>query len=413
MIRVAGVGKCYLTYTRPEDRLKQFILPRLQRAMGQEAKRYFREFWALQNISLDVQAGESVGIIGRNGSGKSTLLQMIAGTLQPTTGTVETRGRIAALLELGSGFNTEFTGRENVLLNAAILGLDSNEISNKMDEIAAFADIGEFFDQPVRTYSSGMVVRVAFAVSACVNPDILVVDEALAVGDASFQFKCLDRLKGLIASGTTLLFVSHDIGMVRNFCHRVIYLHKGEERGRGSSDEMAELYSLDLRDEQRKWLTADKGVKPKTFRGDRSGIAFGTEEGDILNAHFTTTGGQASSFRYGEDIELEVAVRYRDTVQAPSLALVVQDYRTANLGGQTFELKQENAVGGWHEATVRVVLAGKLARGRYYITVRLEKRISDRAFMPIDKQVGLLSFDVNDVQAAFIGPVDLGIRRTA
>src|SRR5436309_2773204 len=190
-IRVSDLSKCYHIYDRPPDRLKQSTLPRLQRLIRQPSRQYYREFWALKDVSFEVKNGETVGIIGRNGSGKSTLLQIICGTLTPTSGTIETSGRIAALLELGSGFNPEFTGRENVYMNAAVLGLSKGEIDERFDEIAAFADIGEFIEQPVKIYSTGMYVRLAFSVIAHVDAEILVVDEALAVGDAVFTQKCM------------------------------------------------------------------------------------------------------------------------------------------------------------------------------------------------------------------------------
>src|SRR5574341_116121 len=180
VISVRGVSKMYRLYDRPEDRLKQSLFWRFGRSYG-------REFWALRDVSFEVQQGEAVGIIGRNGSGKSTLLQIIAGTLQPTTGEVQIKGRVAALLELGSGFNSEYTGRENVFMNGAILGLGREEMEQRFDDIAAFADIGEFIDQPIKLYSSGMVMRLAFAVQAMVPKEVLIVDEALAVGDEAFQ----------------------------------------------------------------------------------------------------------------------------------------------------------------------------------------------------------------------------------
>ncbi|PBB98423.1 ABC transporter ATP-binding protein [Mesorhizobium sp. WSM3862] len=226
-IKVEDLSKCYQIYDRPRDRLKQFVMPRLRRYGGMKPRQYFREFWALKDVSLEVKKGETVGIIGRNGSGKSTLLQMICGTLNPTSGQVQTTGRVAALLELGSGFNPEFTGRENIHLNAAILGLSSNEIEARFDDIAAFADIGDFLEQPVKSYSSGMVVRLAFAVQAMINPDILVVDEALAVGDEKFQRKCFARLEELKARGTSILFVSHSAPSIIELCDRALLLDHG------------------------------------------------------------------------------------------------------------------------------------------------------------------------------------------
>jgi lipopolysaccharide transport system ATP-binding protein len=240
-IRVQGLSKCYGIYANPRDRLKQFILPRLQRLIGQEPKQYFREFWALKDVSFEIKRGETIGIVGRNGSGKSTLLQMICGTLNPTSGSIQTNGRIAALLELGSGFNPEFTGRENVYMNASVLGLSNEEIDARFDDIAAFADIGQFVEQPVKTYSSGMMVRLAFAVIAHVDADILVVDEALAVGDAVFTQKCMRFIRRFQENGS-LIFVSHDIGSVQNLCKTGIWLNNGGIEQAGTAKSVAEAY---------------------------------------------------------------------------------------------------------------------------------------------------------------------------
>lgn len=228
-IRINNLSKCYSIYDRPQDRLKQSIIPQLSRVFGRKPQNYFREFWALRDITFEVKKGEIVGIIGRNGSGKSTLLQIICGTLTPTSGTVETNGRVAALLELGSGFNPEFTGRENVYLNGAVLGLSKEELDARFDDIATFADIGQFIDQPVKMYSSGMYVRLAFAVQACTDPDILIVDEALAVGDEKFQRKCFSRLEELNSKGTSILFVSHSASQIIELCERVILLESGTQ----------------------------------------------------------------------------------------------------------------------------------------------------------------------------------------
>lgn len=251
-IRVKNLSKCYHIYSRPSDRLRQALVPRFhsvlqpaRRLLGNQdipAPRFFRDFWALRAVSFEVRRGETLGVIGRNGSGKSTLLQLIAGTLAPTTGTVETSGNIAALLELGSGFNPEFTGRDNVFLNGSILGMSRKQIESRFDEIAAFADIGAFLDQPVKTYSSGMVVRLAFAVQAFSDPEILIVDEALSVGDVFFQQKCFDHVRRLIARGTTLLFVSHDTAAVQNLCSRALLLREGEAVFDGPPEEAASRY---------------------------------------------------------------------------------------------------------------------------------------------------------------------------
>lgn len=242
-IRVENLSKCYQIYNQPRDRLRQFVFPRLHRIIGLPSKQYYQEFWALKDISFEIKKGETVAIIGRNGSGKSTLLQMICGTLSPTSGSIETHGRIAALLELGSGFNPEFTGRENVYLNASVLGLAKNQIDDRFDQIIAFADIGEFIDQPVKTYSSGMMVRLAFAVTAHVDADILIIDEALAVGDAFFQQKCMRFLRGFQDKNGTLLFVSHDTGAVLSLCEKAVMLMPNTSSMHfGDSDTICKLY---------------------------------------------------------------------------------------------------------------------------------------------------------------------------
>lgn len=242
-IRVDDVSKRYVMFERPEDRFKQMVVPRLQRLVGRvPQQRYFRDFAALNGVSLDIGRGETVGIIGRNGSGKSTLLQIICGTLQPTAGSVEVNGRIAALLELGAGFNPEFTGRENVFLNAQILGVPRREMEWRFDDIARFADIGPFLDQPVKTYSSGMYVRLAFATAINVDPDILVVDEALSVGDEAFQRKCFARIEDIKDKGGTILFVSHGAQTIVQLCTRAILIDGGEKLLEGNPKEVVSQY---------------------------------------------------------------------------------------------------------------------------------------------------------------------------
>lgn len=225
-LAVRGVSKFYQIYARPQDRLKQ--------ALFRNRRRYFEEFWALRGIDLEVAKGETVGLIGRNGSGKSTLLQIICGTLRPNMGSVEVNGRVSALLELGSGFNPDFTGRENVYLNSAILGLSKAETDEAFDRIVGFADIGPHLDQPVKTYSSGMMMRLAFAVAINVHPDILIVDEALSVGDEAFQRRCIARIETMRQSGCTILFVSHSANQIVELCDRAVFLDRGEKLFDGS-----------------------------------------------------------------------------------------------------------------------------------------------------------------------------------
>lgn len=241
-IRVEGLGKRYEIYAQPADRLKQMLLPRLQRAIRRPARAYFNEFWALRDVNFDVKRGETVGIVGRNGSGKSTLLQMICGTLTPTLGSISVHGRIAALLELGAGFNPEFTGKENVRLSGLLYGLSDEELRERYQAILDFAEIDNFIDQPVKTYSSGMYVRLAFAVAINVSPDILVVDEALSVGDEAFQRKCFARINAIRKAGATILFVSHAASTVSELCNRALLLDHGELLAQGSPKYVVSRY---------------------------------------------------------------------------------------------------------------------------------------------------------------------------
>ncbi|RUX07643.1 MAG: ABC transporter ATP-binding protein [Mesorhizobium sp.] len=269
-IRVHDVSKHYVMFERPEDRFKQMLVPRLERLIGRPPRRYFRDFAALSGVSFEVGRGETVGIIGRNGSGKSTLLQIICGTLQPTSGSVEVNGRIAALLELGAGFNPEFTGRENVFLNASILGVPRKEMEWRFDDIARFADIGPFIDQPVKTYSSGMYVRLAFATAINVDPDILVVDEALAVGDEAFQRKCFARIEQIKDKGGTILFVSHGASTIVQLCTRAMLMDGGELILEGRPKAVVAQYqrlvsaSTEVATEIRTGIKALRAVSPTT-----------------------------------------------------------------------------------------------------------------------------------------------------
>ena len=252
IISVQNLSKAYRIWTTPSARLRSPFLstlaspfPRstaLHRSLSNRAARGYRDFRALDNVSFEIRRGESTGIIGRNGSGKSTLLQLIAGTLTPTSGSIQVNGRVSALLELGSGFNPEFTGRENVFLNGAIYGLTHSEMAKRFDEVAAFADIGDFIEQPVKTYSSGMMMRLAFAVAVSVQPDILIVDEALSVGDVFFTQKCFQRIREIVHRGATLIFVSHDTGSVQNLCDRGLLLSQGKLVHDGAPEECVSRY---------------------------------------------------------------------------------------------------------------------------------------------------------------------------
>ena len=271
-ISLNNVSKCYRRYAHPADRVKALLWPRAQLRS--------QEFWALRGINFDVVRGQTFGLVGRNGSGKSTLLRIIAGTLAPTAGSVRVNGRLSALLELGSGFNPEFTGRQNVWFNGQILGLTPREIGDRFDEIAAFAEIGDFLDRPVKTYSSGMVLRLAFAVATSVDPDILIVDEALSVGDEVFQRKCFARIQSIQERGGTILFVSHSARLVIELCNQAALLDGGELLLRGSPKFIVSKYQKLIYAPKTKWATLRQEIRSlaepvedkesATASGDRS-----------------------------------------------------------------------------------------------------------------------------------------------
>jgi lipopolysaccharide transport system ATP-binding protein len=356
-IRVTNLSKRYEIYANPRDRLKQFTLPRLRHLIGKAPKQYFREFWALKDVSFEVKKGESVGIIGRNGSGKSTLLQMICGTLNPTSGGIQTNGRIAALLELGSGFNPEFTGRENVYMNASVLGLSKAQIDARFDHIAAFADIGQFIEQPVKTYSSGMYVRLAFAVIAHVDADILVVDEALAVGDAVFTQKCMRFIRRFQENGT-LIFVSHDTASVQNLCKSGIWLKNGKIEQAGTAKSVSEAYLQytlqEIYGEESKLTsmtpaangyvtTPETEVPPSIDYGavasvrDNIDAAKGwkTSRAEILSVSLARLSpGQDGVLEGGERVRMTVRAKAHETLQNPILGFLVRDRLGQDLFGE-------------------------------------------------------------------------------
>jgi len=367
-IYVENLGKSYHIYSKPQDRLKQFLLPRLNGMIGRESRSYFREFWALRDISFEVKRGETVGIIGRNGSGKSTLLQLICGTLTPTTGTVRAHGRVAALLELGSGFNPEFTGRENVYMNGAILGLRKEEIDERFDNIAAFADIGDFIEQPVKMYSSGMMVRLAFAVIAHVDADILIIDEALAVGDAFFTQKCMRFLRDFMKTGT-ILFVSHDTASVRSLCSRAIWLENGQAQQEGTPKEVCEAYLEAFYEAQQGKGSSAKlktikngGARPRkdqrlefinasnlrndleVFKFDPDAASFGKGGARIISAELLDQDGFSLSWVIGgEPVILRIVARAEETLDAPIIGFYVKDRLGQTLFGDNTYLSYTDA----------------------------------------------------------------------
>jgi ABC-type polysaccharide/polyol phosphate transport system ATPase subunit len=298
VVECRDVSKFYQVYSAPHDRLKQFLFGR--------NRKFYREFWALHPISFEVKKGECLGFIGRNGSGKSTLLQILAGTLRPSAGTFDVRGRVAALLELGAGFNPEFSGRENVFLNAAILGLSREQIAERFDKILEFSEIGEFIDQPVKTYSSGMYVRLAFSVAIHVDPDILIVDEALSVGDAAFQYKCMRKIESLQEQGMSILFVTHDTYAVKNLCERAGWLHEGHLIALGDAANVVDQYNDFMREKMAVTQKPDTATAAPVAKAEPSGgeATHGRLLSvDLLDAH----GSSAGSFLTGTDMEVRIS----------------------------------------------------------------------------------------------------------
>lgn len=388
VVRLRGVGKCYHIYDRPQDRLKQALL----RWSG---RRFFRDFWALRDLDLDVRAGEAVGIVGRNGSGKSTLLQMIAGTLAPSVGSIEVAGRVAALLELGSGFNPDFSGRENVYLNGAILGLSRREVDERFDAIAGFADIGAFLDQPVKTYSSGMLVRLAFAVQVQVEPDVLIVDEALAVGDALFQKRCYQRLAELRERGVALLLVTHDLESVRTLTGHAVMLHEGRKRFEGSPADVLLAYRKLLHEEEARWMRGGtlEAVHPKHETGapgDADGLedpkSFGDRDAQIVRVELLGGDGSPQDLFYPLDamrirltmrtnvaldkLNIGVRIRNRQGVKIYSWGTLNQDMAVL-AGHRTGEVFWHRRFGAGEECTVELSCPCTLGADTYEVQVAL------------------------------------------
>lgn len=352
-ISVTRLGKCYQIYEKPHHRLLQMLLARF-------GKCYFREFWAIRDITFSIPRGKVVGILGKNGAGKSTLLQIICGTLAPSNGDVRVNGRVAALLELGSGFNPEFTGIENIYLNGQILGLTEEQVTEKMPEILSFADIGDFVRQPVKTYSSGMFARLAFSVAVNVEPDILIVDEALSVGDAWFQHKSMARMRHLMESGCSVLFVSHSIDAVRALCDEAIWLDRGEVKMLGGVTEVTNAYMNDVFVEHNR-ITLEEGRSvgveepPPDFQVETSATSAGTKTSsrtEIQAAAEGLDGGAVLSIRskklknefgqvvdklnQGETFSLEFELDIYQPVKNVSVGFLIKDQFGQELTGESY-----------------------------------------------------------------------------
>lgn len=399
-IHLRGVDKTFAIYERPHHRLLESVL-------GSRGRRWHREFRALREIDLDIRRGETIGLIGRNGSGKSTLLQVICGILAPTAGKVDVRGRIAALLELGAGFNVEFTGRENVLLNGTVLGLTRAEIEQRFDAILAFADIGEFVDQPVKTYSSGMYVRLAFAVAIHVDPEILIVDEALSVGDEAFQRKCFGRIERIRESGATVLFVSHGAATVAELCDRTILLDAGEVLAVGPPkpvlsryhkllyapagevpairERILSDYATGLVAEGSPWRSIDAGG---TAVGDDEGffdpglmpdtLEYATQGAHIARARIETLDGRpVNVLRAGARYVYRYRVRFEGTAALVRFGMMIRNVSGLELGGCASATQSQGVdfVEAGSEVDVAIRFRCLLAPATYFLNAGVLGRI--------------------------------------
>ncbi len=401
MINVSNVSKVYKIYSNPADRLKQSLFS--------GRKKFYEEFWPVKNINFTIRKGEIVGLIGANGSGKSTLLQLICGVLAPSSGVISKQGRVAALLELGSGFNPEFSGLDNLWMNASLLGLSNEEIQNKYQEIVDFSGLGDFIHQPVKTYSSGMIVRLAFAISSFVNADILVVDEALAVGDAGFQAKCLERMERLMNQGATVLLVTHDMQLVKRYCSRVIYLKQGEVAFDGEPEEATEIYLAETKENNYTNYQLLRESAPKL----NSKMGFSNPLGNILEVKLASGiyHSEKIAVKQGEVVDVYVTAKVSTALSHPRIQLTIRDSRGYNLfgfnnyyGGQVITPDKDGMV------KIKYSFDANLQLGEYAITIRLDDTKSREETNLIDKQVGICTFVVTAKEKTFEAVVNLNGR---
>lgn len=368
VIKVDHVSKIYKIYNQPRDRLKE--------ALGiRKDKQYHRDYYALRDLSFQVGKGEIVGIVGRNGSGKSTILKILTGVLNPTSGSIEMKGKVAALLELGAGFNMEYSGMKNIYLNAAMMRVSKEEIEKKIPEILAFADIGDYIHQPVKTYSSGMFVRLAFAVAINVDPDILIVDEALAVGDARFQLKCMDKFLEFVQKGKTILFVTHDVNTVKRFCNRAIWLNQGSLIMDGNTDEVTDRYLDFLKSDlpMEAYLAQSAARKREHEEAQRQNLDVSGI--DMVQIHdlrmYDTLGNEIDSIQFGQAVVLRVGYLVADeSIKDPVLGVAIRRIDNEYICGLNTKLDGTHI--HWKKGYNEITLTYRhfnLIGGEYYFDV--------------------------------------------
>ena len=330
VIQIEHLSKMYKLYDKPSDRLKE--------SLGLTRQKRYREHYALHDINFDIEEGECVGIIGTNGSGKSTILKIITGVLSPTEGTVTVNGRISALLELGAGFNMEYSGLENVYLNGTMIGFSKEEIDQRLDDILAFADIGDFIHQPVKMYSSGMFVRLAFAVAINIDPEILIVDEALSVGDVFFQAKCYHKFEEFKKQGKTILFVSHDLSSIAKYCDRVVLLNKGQMLDQGSPKAMVDMYKQLLVNQDPVKQGGGSGKAAENwregFRVNPDTLEYGEKQAEIIDfVVLDSEGRQTNTIEKGTVFEIKMRVHFNESIQQPIMAYTFKNIQGTEITG--------------------------------------------------------------------------------
>lgn len=410
VITAENITKKYQIYNKPIDRLKQIL--------SNGKKKYYREFTALNNVTVRVEKGTTVGIIGRNGSGKSTLLQIIAGTLQATTGDIMVNGRVSALLELGAGFNPDFTGRENVYLNGAILGLEKEEIDRKFEEILAFSEIGDFIDQPVKTYSSGMFVRLAFSVAALTDPDIVIIDEALSVGDEKFQRKCYNHLETLKEKGCTILFVSHSMKTVEQLCDYAYLLENGQLICDGEPKDIIERYHARLYSQENEHLKTlnDINSSEKIAASENYPVSNDTDEDRELKKSLTidevkilnSFGEECYVFNSGESSTIQTLLssneRYDDLTIGMRLKTThgVEVYGTStSYYDDQIDISRDRKISLSFEQNLNLVA------GTYHLTVAVAKKQGKNDMIYLDKKEDILFFKVEETPLTGTGIANL------
>ncbi len=401
-VKVNNLTKAYKLYSSPKDRLKE--------SFSFSGKQYHQRFNALDQINLDIPKGSTTAIIGRNGSGKSTLLQCICGIVTPTLGSVEVSGKIAALLELGAGFNPEFTGRDNLYINGSILGLNDDEIDARLDAILAFADIGDYIDQPVRVYSSGMFVRLAFSIAIHVDPDILIVDEALAVGDIHFQAKCFDRFHQFREQGTTVIFVTHDLNMVTRYCDHAYLLNKGSIVGQGKPREVVAHYrklEVGFGDNQNASdETSKESLNP--FDENPYEVRYGDNRATITEGGiYDAEGNPVQTLDSGGEYAIRMKVVFEDEIENPVFAFTIKDAKGTEIAG-TNTAFLETETGNYKkgdEATIEFNQKIPLNAGSFLLSLGCVD-LSGGELKIYDRRHDFLSFQVVTEKAA-VGIVEM------